>query len=409
MSKKIVIADASYSYADAARKFGVGESTIRARINKLGWTAEEAVGLQHRKKLNRKEISFRGVTYQSQEEFVRAVSSISRFSAVTLKIKLALLNRTVGVSVDEKTLEDLVFGKKIKAEEGGWLYLVQCLATGQEYVGISVRDPTERWRAHLSEAYFSTSLSPLKRAIRRFGESSFKLTSLKYYGTNQELKDAEKREIQQRNSLHPNGLNANRGGTLGALDVEPVHFRGGVYRSIRDLARHFGIKPPTLAQRINSYGMTLDEAVSFNLDRSFLNDGRHYATRKEFCESVGLPYPRIVGLMNQGLSLEEAVSRIRTKAKCDVCGASFHPKNSLNRYCSLSCKQAAHQTRRRVGTTSQPNRRPISYQGKEYFSVSHLAIALGVNRSTLSKALHRFETTDDAVAHTLGRKAKGRA
>lgn len=397
MSRKITISGKQYTLGEASRKFGISADLIRARIDRLGWAEEEAVEVVGRDRQDRKAITFRGVKYPTQEDFVKSASKTSKFSEVTLKIKLAKLNKQKKGDLDEIDLENLVSGVNQFQVEGGWVYLIQCKKIGKSYVGISIRDPLERWKAHISEAYFSNSNSPLKSAIREYGVNSFTVKTIGYYQTNKELKLAEKLEIKKRNTFHPNGLNANRGGTLGALDVKPISFEGKKYRSISEIARQHGIKRATLHQRINSYGMSLKEAVTFEQDLSVTYHDVVYSSIREMCKSLNFPYQRIIGLMNQGFSLDDSIQKITRSVNCLICEKPFLPKTSLNKYCSQKCKFESQYQRNRLGSSPAPNKKTITYKGKSYESVSELSRVLNIPRSKLSKAINRYESVEEAI------------
>lgn len=398
MTRKLLINGQTLSITEASRLYKIGAGTISARLNKLGWSEEEALGLKSRNPQDRKAITFRGKNYPSQEDFVKAIAKISPFAEVTLKIKLAKLNKQKGNEITEKDLEDLVAGANSFQTEGGWLYLIHCTPLKMNYVGISVRDPLERWKAHVSEAYFSNSNSPLKTAIRSHGATSFQVSTLGFYKTNKELKQAEKNEIERRNTFTPHGLNANRGGTLGALDVQPIQFNGSNFRSISEIARHYKIKAATLRQRIQGYGMTLEQAINFTEDLSVSHNGIVYSSKRKLCKALNLPYQRLVGLMHQGQSLDNAIKRLTETTNCLTCGTAFSPKSSLNKYCSQQCKFQAQYIRLKTPHTSAPNKRSVTFNGREYESVSELARSLEIPRSQLSKAIHKFGDADEAVA-----------
>lgn len=397
MVKVITIQGVCYTLSEASKKFGISADLIRARITKLKWSEDEVVGLANRDPKDRKAISFRGIKYSTQEDFVKAAVHLSRFSAVTLKIKLAKLNKIKNNDPSELDLENLVSGANKLQIEGGWVYLIECKKIKKNYVGISVRDPLERWRAHVSEAYFSNSQSPLKSAIRKYGEKAFVIKTIGRYETNKELKLAEKREIASRDTFYPHGLNANKGGTLGALDVSPILFKGKNYRSVAEIARQHGIKRATLHQRINSYGMSLEDAINFEQDLTVEYKGVKYQSKRKLCETLGIAYQRLIGLINQGFSLEDSIDRICKTSICLICKKPFKQKTSLNKYCSQQCKFEAQYERKRSHLKPNPNKRSISYLGKSYESVSELSRVLGIPRSKLSKAINRYESVEKAV------------
>lgn len=404
---KILIDDKEYvGWREISQKTGISESLLRARVNRLGWTLSEAVNTPTSEvgKIGNK-ISFREHEYSTQEEFVTAVAHLSPFSKTTLKIKLGKL-RKQNPDFTEQDLENLVFGKNEIKDEGGFVYLITSLQSGKQYVGITIRTIKERWKAHQSECGDERIQSPLKTEMREFGFDNFTIEQIGQSDNSKTLKALETKEIQKRNTIFPNGLNSNIGGTLGARDVEVFEFEGIEYRSLSDLARKKGMEPGTLNQRINSYGMTLKEAVYFENEASIKWNGKTYINLQVFCDELNLDYRRVISLRSANYSMKEIIERLTKFVPCPVCGSEFNRKSSLHKFCSEKCKWKNKELTKGQNSGSG-NKREVSYDGKLYPSVSNFCKELNLERSAFSKSLIKCKgNVDRAMEHYKGRKRR---
>lgn len=399
-----------FGWTEISKKIGISDSLLRLRVTKLGWSLEEAVKLPANViKTSSKKILFRGITYRSQEEFTSKISKESPFSKTTLKIKLAKL-KIENPNYTEKDLEDLVFGKNKIIDNGGFLYLISSKITGKQYVGITIRNIEERWKAHKSECNDDRIQSPLKNEMRKFGHENFIIEVIAKVTNSKQLKKLEKEEITSRNTIFPHGLNANIGGTLGARDTETFEFEGTEYRSLTDLARDRGIEPGTLRRRLNQYGMSLEEAVYFEKDLSFEWNGKNYINIISFCKEMNLSYQRFISLRHAGYTLDEIVQRLKEDASCPVCGSKFKKKSSIHKFCSSECKwkwKYKNPKKEEGRCSSNGNRRAIKYQDKEYLSVSEFCRLFNLNRSAFSRFLIKTKyNVEEALNYYKNRKSK---
>ena len=393
-------------WREISQKTGISESLIRARVNRLGWTLFDAVNTPTSETgKTGKKISFREHEYSTQEEFVAEVANLSPFSKTTLKIKLGKL-RKQNPDFTEQDLENLVFGKNEIKDEGGFVYLITSLQTGKQYVGITIRTIKERWRAHQSECGDERIQSPLKTEMREHGFDNFTIEQIGHSDNSKSLKALETKEIEKRNTVFPNGLNSNIGGTLGARDIEVFEFEGVEYRSLSDLARKKGIEPGTLNQRINSYGMTLKEAVYFENDTIIDWKGDTFENLQVFCEELNLDYRRVISLRSANYSMTEIVARLTQFVACPICGSEFKRKSSLHKFCSEKCKWKNKELTKGKNSGSG-NKREISHDGKIYPSVSNFCKQLNLNRSAFSKSLIKCGgNVEQALDHYNGRKPR---
>lgn len=90
----------------------------------------------------------------------------------------------------------------------GYIYLVTNLANGKKYVGKTIMSLEQRWSAHVSHAENDRSGMVLHKAIRKYGESNFKVESLKH-APEDELCDLEKGFIKEHNCRLEQGFGYN--------------------------------------------------------------------------------------------------------------------------------------------------------------------------------------------------------
>jgi group I intron endonuclease len=97
-------------------------------------------------------------------------------------------------------------------------YLVTCLVTRKQYVGITSRTLKQRWVEHVydSRRRHRTALS---RAIAKYGDENFRIEALCCARTWADICDAEGTLIRQWATMAPNGYNLSGGGA-GAFGVK---------------------------------------------------------------------------------------------------------------------------------------------------------------------------------------------
>ena len=388
---KIEIDGKTYvGWEEIAKKIDINISAdlLRARVSKLGWTIEKAINTDVTE-LGKtgKEIFFKGKTYQTQEDFVTELEKDSPFSKTTLKIKLGKLNKT-NPNYTENDLEEIIYGKNKVVDQGGFIYLITSIKTGNQYVGITIRSIDERWKAHQSECNDSSINSPLKREMREYGVENFSIKEIGRANNSKQLKLLEVREIKKRNTVFPNGLNANEGGTLGARDIETFEFEGVEYRSKSDLARKKGIDPGTFLQRINTSGMSIEEAISFEQDYAIQWEGKTYENLRLFCENLDLDYRRVISLRAIGYSIEKILKRLKDIVNCPICGTEFKRKSSIHKYCSEKCKDKGKYFNK--DSKSQCGiPREILYKGKFYKTIVEFCKENNYDRKKMVQLLQK--------------------
>ena len=387
---KVLIDGKEYvGWRSISAKTGISESLLQARVNRLGWSLSDAVNTPTAKiGKTGKSISFRGTDYPTQEDFVSSVADVSPFSKTTLKIKLGKL-RKQNPDFTEQDLENLVLGKNDIKDEGGLVYLITSLKTGKQYVGITIRTMKERWKAHQSECGDDRIQSPLKTEMREYGFENFTIEEIGHTDDSKSLKELETKEIKKRNTVFPNGLNSNVGGTLGARDVEVFEFEGVEYRSLSDLARKKGIERGTLNQRINSYGMNLKEAVYFENDTSIEWNRKIYSNLLVLCDALNLDYRRVINLRVSNYSMSEIVERLTQLVSCPICGSEFKKKSSLHKFCSEKCKSKNRYHSNHMSDAQPGKLREVIYKGRVFPTIVSFCREYGFRRSKMTQLLQK--------------------
>jgi hypothetical protein len=239
--------------------------------------------------------------------------------------------------------------------------------------------------------------------MREFGFENFKIEEIGTAEDSKTLKDLETQEIKSRNTIFPNGLNSNIGGTLGARDVETFVFESIEYRSLSDLGRKKGINPGTLQQRVTSYGMSLEQAVYFTQDHSIEWKDKTYLNLRVFCEEHNLNYARAKNLLWSSYPINEVFKRLTEQSQCLICGSEFKKKSSLNKFCSPQCRWK-NKNKNRNNPSIGENKKRINHNDKAYSSVSEFCREMNMKRSSFSKLLVKYEyDVEKALEHYKNR------
>ena len=118
-SKRTFVIDGiELSIYDAEIKYEVKADLIWLRLNKLGWTPRQAVGLDEYTSSAIKTITFRGKKYLKQEDLYKEFAEQSQRSITTMRIAMAAL-RNSGVPLSDELIEEALFGSWQPEDKGG--------------------------------------------------------------------------------------------------------------------------------------------------------------------------------------------------------------------------------------------------------------------------------------------------
>lgn len=118
----------------------------------------------------------------------------------------------------------------------GQIYIVVCTATSKKYIGLTRMSLDQRWRHHVRAAIENNAGTPLAKAIRQFGESSFSIDVLESNLDQEQLPIREKFWIRKIDTMEPQGLNASPGGQMGGGKGRSVDYEGEAFHSLESAA-----------------------------------------------------------------------------------------------------------------------------------------------------------------------------
>jgi len=107
-----------------------------------------------------------------------------------------------------------------------WIYLVTNLTNGKVYVGQTTAEVEHRWKEHVWDANRPKLCGSFRRAIRKYGENSFSVTTLNQGSSIEELNRLETFYIRMFRSADPLfGYNLNSGGRKNAIPTYEVRMK----------------------------------------------------------------------------------------------------------------------------------------------------------------------------------------
>lgn len=137
----------------------------------------------------------------------------------------------------------------------GHIYVITCSNTAKKYVGLTRMSLDQRWRHHVRVALEKNTGTPLAKAIRKFGESSFSIDVLESNLDQEQLPIREKFWIKKLDTIEPRGLNASPGGQMGGGKGRSVDYEGETFHSLESaaaaLAERTGIARHVILRRLS--------------------------------------------------------------------------------------------------------------------------------------------------------------
>lgn len=135
----------------------------------------------------------------------------------------------------------------------GYIYKITNIVNNKIYIGLTTQTIKERWRQHVSSAYSKKSKSyneVFKKAIRKYGENSFRIEEIDNALTLKELKEKEKYWIAYYNCCYANGgvgYNGTEGGdspTHPGVEIYHIDILTGeiieTFSTIKDAEQKYG-------------------------------------------------------------------------------------------------------------------------------------------------------------------------
>lgn len=173
-------------------------------------------------------ITVGGIEYPNLEAAVRALDPVASSATIARWIE-------AGMSPDE------AFAKiPNPGYANGIIYLVEHIASGRKYVGLTIVQIEERWRRHVEQAYMNQikNYESLHAAIRKYGPASFKIQQIDQGVCKSDLEGKERYWINKLSSLAPEGFNISPGGGSGGAHGRAVVVDGIRFDSVRAAAEY---------------------------------------------------------------------------------------------------------------------------------------------------------------------------
>lgn len=245
------------SIKEAALYFGLNPDTVRARLKNSGWSPEKALGIiepEKRKAHNRipVDITVDGIRYNYE-----SITAAARAMGLSEFLVFCRVNRD-GWSL-EQALELVPLPEHTK-KCYGYIYTVTNLKNGKKYVGQTMRAVENRWEQHIMLVMQKSEVNKnsLASAIIEYGYDAFTIEQVATATTYAELNELERCWIKKINTLAPNGYNLNRGGS-GVITGRPIIVEGITYPSISTAAREYDFNDRLILDRLR-YGWSIEQA-----------------------------------------------------------------------------------------------------------------------------------------------------
>lgn len=268
------------SIKDAAQKFGIAPTNVRARLA-LGWTLEEALELTERKKKRTPRVSdskilCEGRKFPSIGEFAAAYRLPYRRvykrlrlgwtpeQAVGLEETPPRYRNTDGSAREHSWVKPITLssGQLFADSAHGkyHLYVIENKINDKKYVGITTTSLGTRFYHHKSAAASGEgNQAKLYNAMRKIGVDKFSIRLLRDDAKSiEQLLQQEIDAILELGAID-HGYNTSYGGTLGT--VKPIKVNGVQFSSMGQAANYFGVDAYNFNQRITKLGWTPEEAA----------------------------------------------------------------------------------------------------------------------------------------------------
>lgn len=311
---------------EAAEHFGIDYGTLQRRIE-LGWTPDQAVGLEEHSKPARaiNQIICDGKIYPNAWALARAYGKGEKLVAKRITLGWTpeqaveiveapprFRNQPKGATNKHWKRIDIVDDKEYPAtEEGEYkLYLITNKADGKQYVGITINPLWQRFNGHKRSAKMGVK-TKLYNAMRHHGVENFSIDLIRADAKSfVELQQQEVDEINKRNSIE-NGYNVSPGGSIGT--PERITIGGMMFPSRGAAAEYFGIDPTVFNIRIGRLKWTPEQAAEIEPREKYARNkiesaGVRYASMREAAAAHGLDYQLVWSrIKSNGWTVEQAL------------------------------------------------------------------------------------------------------
>jgi group I intron endonuclease len=374
-----------------AEALGIDASAFRARLAR-GYSVEDAAkgNLEPRRSPNAKSIDFEGIRYLSKEHLANAHGK--EWSIVSKRLGRGwTMRQALGIDPEpprfrnheghareakwKRTHQILGKTEPLPDADGYKIYLITNSQNGKEYVGLTIGTLKDRLKQHFAAAKKGRK-APLPNAIRKYGESAFRISLIRADArTYEQLQEQEINEIAIRNTVR-DGYNSAVGGSIGTS--KPITIQGKRFGSRAQAAEFYGVDIHVFNLRISRLKWTPEQAAEIK-ERDWKG--------KEIQVSVrGTTFPSIrQAALHYGKDFKKVYDRFSEK------------RWSLQQALDLD---PPPETVKSIGLT-------INAFGTTYKSITEAARAHGIHPESLRKRIARGETPETAIqAASAGKRRR---
>jgi len=304
------------SISDAAKHFRLKPQLVLQRIATYGWTPEQALGIAEPPKdagVPRPIQLKKGKTTINYKSIKEAVDAYG-LSYDVVKQRMNKLGWTPEQAFELETPP--------KHEKGclGYIYKITNTKNNKIYIGQTKATVDVRFKQHIETALLTKKhkKGSLHGAIKEFGVDNFTCEVVESADSIDKLNRLERRYISKMQSLDAAyGYNLSVGGS-GLTGGNKVVVLGVKYDSLASAARAFNIKPKIAHQRMKTYGWTVAQALGVNpppdgssgpkiITVNEVGAKRRFESYIAAAHHYGVPYKIFHSRLRQGWSAEEAL------------------------------------------------------------------------------------------------------
>ena len=306
--KKISFRGINYKSVSALSKaYNLSDQLVQNRFN-IGWTIEEALELEIKTYASKPSpVTVEGKKFQSRND-------AARHYGINIGTVATRVNK-MGWSI-EQALE-LTSPPEGFHTEYGAVYLISNANSNKKYVGITLQNPpSKRFEEHFYRALEGKRVKKgsLHEAMRTEDKDHFKFSVLKTATTQGDLQKLEKAYIKKLKTLYPNGYNLSPGGSIFTQPGRSLYIKSlnKKFKSIAEASRFFKVKAGTIQDRL-SRGCSDEQSVGLepitykNAHKKITIEGRTFSSLSEAAIEYGLEPRMLIRRLNDGWSIKKAM------------------------------------------------------------------------------------------------------
>jgi hypothetical protein len=245
------------SITEAAKAFGLSRAIVHKRWKVFGWPLAEALEIvpHDRNFVGRSQpVAF---THNGKRYTYKSISEAAEAHGITPGTVLSRLERWGG---NIRQALGLIAPPAHKKSCYGFIYLITHRTSGRRYVGQTLLPIQRRWEEHVRSSENANPSGPhLRCAIRKNGKRQFTIEELDQTSSFHDANVKERKWIETLGTLHPAGFNMTKGG--GGINLgRPIVVKSVRYPSIADAARAYNLSALKVASRLREFGWSTDQA-----------------------------------------------------------------------------------------------------------------------------------------------------